>query len=433
MPNEFYSDFDTEPLSPRQKKSDWEYRNPFQIDRDRVIFSFAFRRLQSKTQVFQSGEYDFYRTRLTHSIEVAKLGRSICDYLKNHQDNDLDDTRFIDPSLTEAVCLAHDLGHPPFGHIGERKLNQLMAPFGGFEGNAQTVRILTRLIYKRQGGPVGMNPTRALRDGVMKYKMLFSEYPPPSPEFPHPEKHFLYDCQARLRMDTLGLENTHSFPEDRRELNEWKSIECQIMDWADDTAYSLNDIADGIQAGYITLESLRRWKETRSNLTEADEQNLADLEQSIEKQDYERRLSSKLGRFIQAVSLAAMDKPRIERTNRHRYRLVIHPEVRAESKLYKDIANQLIFQSPQIQQVEFKGSYILEKLFSALMDHYLGSPHHPLSILPHEIAGWIAAEDEDKAKIRRLCDFLAGLTDGEAVRLYRRLFDPDFGSITDLA
>jgi dGTPase len=147
--NNFYGDFDLETLPGKRPVGD--HRSPFAIDRDRVVFSYAFRRLQSKTQVFQSGEFDFYRTRLTHSMEVARIGRSICDYLE-HSSPLLHKNHYLDPDLTEGICLAHDLGHPPFGHIGERKLNEMMGPYGGFEGNGQTLRIITKLIYAREKG-----------------------------------------------------------------------------------------------------------------------------------------------------------------------------------------------------------------------------------------------------------------------------------------
>lgn len=163
MANSFYTPFDTATFGERRSGDD--YRTPFQVDRDRIIHTSAFRRLQSKTQVFLSGQYDFYRTRLTHSIEVAQIGRSICASLKANADQ-LDDGYFIDSDLVEAVCLAHDLGHPPFGHTGERALNQMMAGHGGFEGNAQTLRMLTETIFSGQN--MGMAPTRAFADGVLK-------------------------------------------------------------------------------------------------------------------------------------------------------------------------------------------------------------------------------------------------------------------------
>ena len=157
MPNSFYNEFDNQTWDKERHR---DYRTPFQVDRDRIIYSFAFRRLQAKTQVFVSGQYDFYRTRLTHSLEVAQIGRSICNYLRVSSDI-LSDDYFIDADLVEAACLAHDLGHPPFGHSGEATLNEVMKPYGGFEGNAQTLRILTDTIFSSGNRPDGMKPTRA--------------------------------------------------------------------------------------------------------------------------------------------------------------------------------------------------------------------------------------------------------------------------------
>ena len=145
MGNEFYGHFDTERLSGKSDEGD--FRTPFQIDRDRVLHTPTFRRLQNKTQVFWSGEYDFYRTRLTHSLEVAQIGKSICAWLLRMEGSQLSDTFHIDTDLIDAICLSHDLGHPPFGHAGERTLNHLMSTHGGFEGNAQTLRLLTERIF----------------------------------------------------------------------------------------------------------------------------------------------------------------------------------------------------------------------------------------------------------------------------------------------
>ncbi|MSU48553.1 MAG: dNTP triphosphohydrolase, partial [Opitutus sp.] len=183
MQNRFYSAFDSESLGGGRKR---DYRTPFQMDRDRIIHAHAFRKLQSKTQVFLSGEYDFYRTRLTHSMEVAQIGRSICHFLRT-KGGVLRENFFIDGDLVEAVCLAHDLGHPPFGHSGERTLQELMLKWGGFEGNAQTLHLLTATMYQNEAGVRGMAPTRALLDGVLKYKKLFREFDAP------PTNHFLYD------------------------------------------------------------------------------------------------------------------------------------------------------------------------------------------------------------------------------------------------
>src|SRR3954464_14951838 len=161
MTNRFYNSFDTETQEGARQP---DYRSSFQIDRDRIIHAHAFRKLQSKTQVFLSGEYDFYRTRLTHSMEVAQIGRSICHFLRT-KGQPLGDDFFIDGDLVEAVCLAHDLGHPPFGHSGERTLQELMKTRGGFEGNAQTLHLLTETMFQNDTTVRGMQPTRALLDG----------------------------------------------------------------------------------------------------------------------------------------------------------------------------------------------------------------------------------------------------------------------------
>ena len=156
MSNRFYGEFDTARRSGLDDGGD--YRTPFQIDRDRVLHTPTFRRLQNKTQVFWSGEYDFYRTRLTHSLEVAQIGKSICHWLKSRPAGPLAEDFFIDPDLLEAVCLSHDLGHPPFGHAGERTLNHLMRDHGGFEGNAQTLRLLTERIFSAKRAWHGSHP-----------------------------------------------------------------------------------------------------------------------------------------------------------------------------------------------------------------------------------------------------------------------------------
>src|SRR5215213_10111001 len=254
MQNRFYNAFDSESLGAGRKR---DYRTPFQTDRDRIIHAHAFRKLQSKTQVFLSGEYDFYRTRLTHSMEVAQIGRSICHFLRT-RGAPLADDFYIDGDLVEGVCLAHDLGHPPFGHSGERTLQELMMKWGGFEGNAQTLHLLTETIYQNETGVRGMAATRALLDGVLKYKKLFREFPAP------PNNHFLYDRQERHRTFVFGATSIPTALHSQERLNALKSVECQIMDWADDAAYSLNDIVDGVKAGFLTIERIEAWAATEA-------------------------------------------------------------------------------------------------------------------------------------------------------------------------
>jgi len=431
MKNEFYNAFDLERF-PESTPTEGEYRNAFQIERDRIIFSYPFRRLQSKTQVFQSGEYDFYRTRLTHSIEVAKIGRSICEYLRASSDH-LNDRFYIDADLTEAVGLAHDLGHPPFGHIGERKLNDLMAPYGGFEGNAQTLRILTELIYERPGSTQGIAPTRAFLDGVMKYKALQSECIEQSADGSpkYPDNHFIYDDQVDCRDIIFGGQNIPKELTSPNALNNFKSIECQIMDWADDTAYSLHDIVDGIHARYINVGSLTEWAESQ-NLNTEQTVLLEKLCEVIRENRYEPYFGWRVGKFVNACTLAPRSGFLSEQTNRHAFDLVIDPAIKAESKLYKHIALDLIFRSPQLQQIEFKGGYILERLFQALCANCADPSKNGLRILPTSEQILLRDEPDESGRYRRLCDYTAGLTDDLAIRTYKRLYDPDFGSIAEL-
>lgn len=428
MDNRFYGTFDCEHLP--GKRPEHDHRTPFQVDRDRVLFSSAFRQLQSKTQVFQSGEYDFYRTRLTHTIEVARIARSIAEYVNQTSDR-LRPGFQIDADLVEAVGLAHDLGHPPFGHIGERKLNSLMQADGGFEGNAQTLRILTQLIYARPTRPSGMKPTRAFLDGVLKYKALFSEAKAelqcPSA---FPEHHFLYDEQADLR--TFVLPDFDPTQLTCAAINDIKSLECQIMDWADDTAYSLHDIVDGIKARFITPDSLREWSEQQTDLSGFQLKTLDDLIEEIRKGGYEPRTSLRIGQFIQACKIAPADSPFAHLSNRYAYQLVVDPHASEICSLHKRIAIDLIFKSPLLQQMEFKGGFLLNRLFHAFCDHLPGSNSKSLRIFPDPIHRWIQQCDDPAGKRRFLCDHLSSLTDGQAIRTYKRLFQPEFGTLMDL-
>jgi len=422
MTNLFYADFDCETYGGPRKT---DYRNAFQIDRDRIIHAHAFRKLQSKTQVFLSGEYDFYRTRLTHSIEVAQIGRSICRFLHT-QGAPLRDDFTIDADLVEAVCLAHDLGHPPFGHSGERTLQELMAPWGGFEGNAQTLHLLTSTMYQNERGVRGMQPTRALLDGVLKYKKLFREFPAP------PTNHFLYDPQAEARAFVLG---GAAIPEELNQgekLNSFKSVECQIMDWADDIAYSVNDIVDGVKAGFLTLERIESWAAGES--IDGVRQGLLDeLFAGIRADNLESVLSARIGACITACRLRERINFMAGATNRYRFELVVLPAREKEVQFFKKLANDVIFESPQLQQIEHKARQVMFDLWASCWRNYVETGSRIVRILPPRVGQLIDAESSSAGKSRQICDWLAGLTDGMIVRTYRRLFDPEFGSFRDLS
>ncbi|MCF8259992.1 MAG: dNTP triphosphohydrolase [Melioribacteraceae bacterium] len=421
MENKFYTEFDLKRLTESKRTDD--FRTPFQIDRDRIIYSSELRRLQGKTQVFLSGEYDFYRTRLTHTIEVAQIGRAICNYLKSEYKDLFADDFYIDPDLVEAVCLSHDLGHPPFGHAGERTLNKLMNPYGGFEGNAQTLRLLTETFYRAKNQRRGMNPTRSLLDGVLKYKMLFHQ-------FVNPKNHFLYDYQANyLRFVFNGKEIPNNIS---AKLNSFRSVECQIMDWADDTAYAVNDIVDSIQAGFINIIKLNNWgQENAGRIKSTQIEYLEQTMEWIKDGTYKREFGSQIGQFIRACKISRRETFADALTNRYKYNIELDEDIMLRAQFYKQLSYDMVFNSPQLHQMEFKADHIIKKLFEVLVNNYLGNNGND-KLIPEFSNDVIILEENDVTKIRLICDFISGMTDRYAVRTYRRLFDPDFGSLADL-
>jgi dGTPase len=428
MPNRFYHTWDVERRSGKANADD--HRTPFQLDRDRVLHTPTFRRLQSKTQVFWSGEYDFYRTRLTHSLEVAQVGKGICHWLKTRPGGPLMEDFYLDEDLVEAICLSHDLGHPPFGHAGERTLNFLLRDHGGFEGNAQTLRLLTDRIFTAR--KTGMDPTRAFLDGVLKYKSLWTEMK--AVEGKPPEHHFLYDEQLKdLEWVTSGLDFPLELPPgDAR--NEFKSIECQVMDWADDTAYSLNDLSDSVRAGFLTIDKIETWAGKQGEPT-GKGSALGELIAAIRGRKVDPFVGSRIGVYLRATRLEQDVNFLSHLSNRYRYRLAIDPEVKVESKLFKRLAFDVVFLSPELKQLEHKGSFLLRRLWQTLFSRYaLGEAidGQHFSLLPHETAEEIEQAATLAERARLICDFLADQTDGSAARMFQRLFTPDFGSIGDL-
>jgi len=426
MSDDFYGAFDREYLRDAFNRERGEdYRSVFHQDRDRVMFTTAFRRLQAKTQVFQAGEYDFYRTRLTHSLEVANIAKSIAVWLRRGEP-----AAAVDPDLLEAVCLAHDIGHPPFGHAGERVLNALMEKHGGFEGNAQTLRILTRTIYSQSRGRAGMSPTRALLDGVLKYKR------------PHRDRgtdtnHFIYDDQVPMlefcfQTSDLAGALGGAAP------NSFHSIECQIMDHADDVAYSCYDIIDGAKARFLTLDNLEIWRDQQTD--ETDRKYTDELLDMLKENKLEPRMNRVIGELIQAASLVKTKNFMTPRTKRYAYDLAVGPEAKNRIRLHKRVAKELVYGVALLQQIEFKGAHILRGLTEALFDNYLGpvqadgsrgrAPHKVL--MAADVHRLVCSTEGESARARLLCDHLAGMTDAYAVRSYKRLFDPDYGSISEL-
>lgn len=423
MHNTFYSDFDTEWIGRGQSKN-VKGRTPFEQDRDRIIYSPAFRRLQSKTQVFLSGEFDFYRTRLTHSIEVSQIGRSIVNHL-NRSSEALGDGFHIDQDLVESVCLAHDIGHPSFGHAGEFVLNELMLDAGGFEGNAQNLRILVDLFYRDKQSWAGMKPTRAFLDGMLKYKTMFGASE-------KKKNHFIYDFQKDI-LDFVSPE--HEFAtlfDSEKELNSFKAVECRIMDWADDIAYSIHDLDDGIRAGFITVKKIRNWMDEKdTEYTGKDNEFLESLCDAVINDTFSSFLARLIGGFIHATTLVERENVLSGQTNRYRFDIAIEEESVNLCELLKMLAVGLVFHTPQVHQLEYKGGEIIRKLFLVMEEEYITKDKPGYQLLPAHYHKALREVDEVTGR-RMLCDYISGMTDGFVVRTYKRLFDPDFGSIIDL-
>ncbi|MGD8781207.1 MAG: dNTP triphosphohydrolase [Ignavibacteria bacterium] len=418
--NNFYNDFDIRRVKHSHREND--YRSPFQIDRDRIIYSSEFRRLQGKTQVFLPGEYDFYRTRLTHSIEVAQIGRSICNYLFKSNDTPFNEEYYIDPDLVEASCLAHDLGHPPFGHAGEKVIHRLMKDYGGFEGNAQTLRLITEIFYKDIDKHRSMNPTRAFLDGVLKYKALYSQ-------FENPFNHFLYDSQIKNLAFVFAGKSLNDNVGDVKEINKFRSIECQVMDWADDTAYAVNDLVDSISGGFINIVKLTKF-ENEHQLTDEEKNYVDEIIEWIKKGNFKAKFGGQIGDFIRACKVVENDTFMNSLTNRYKYKIEIDDTIKRKAEFYKRISVELVFRSPQIHQMEFKGDHMLQSIFRLFHETYVDKLDRP-KYLPNFQDKIIRQEKYPKIRARMICDYISGMTDSYAVRIFKRLFDPDYSYLVD--
>jgi dGTPase len=271
-----------------------------------------------------------------------------------------------------------------------------------------------------------MAPTRALLDGVLKYKKLFREFPAP------PANHFLYDPQEPHRAFVFGKAAIPIELHAGEKLNALKSVECQIMDWADDAAYSLNDIVDGVKAGFLSIERIESWAAGEG--LDAERQRWLDqLFAAIRGDRLEEAFAQKVGAFITACRLRERENFMSAQTNRYRFELVVAPSAEREAGFYKKLANDIIFESPQLQQMEHKARRVLFDFWDSCWRNYVETGPRVIHILPPRIGRLINAENTAAGKARQICDWLAGLTDGMIVRTYRRLFDPEFGSIRDLS
>ena len=392
-------------------KDDGHGRSPYERDRARVLHSAAFRRLAAKTQVHTAGTDDFLRTRLTHSLEVAQIAREMGARLG------------CDPDVVDTAGLAHDLGHPPFGHNGEDALDAVAAGCGGFEGNAQTLRVLTRLeakVYAPDGGSAGLNLTRASLDAVAKY---------PWPRRPSRRKFGVY-------ADDLPV---FAWLREGAPAGERRCLEAQVMDWADDVAYSVHDVEDGIHGGYLTLEPLLADADERAALCadvaaiystespgylgEALVELLADpLLTPLAGYDGSHRAQAALkattsvltGRFVATAVAATTDRFGTGPHRRYAADLVVPRQLRARCALLKGIALRYVMRRPDAVGRYERQREILTELVEVL------AGRAPDVLDPVFAPLWRAAAD-DAARLRVVVDQVASLTDPAALAWHARL------------
>jgi dGTPase len=373
--------FATLPETSRGRLFDEEgsaHRSDFQRDRDRIIHSSAFRRLKHKTQVFVEHEGDYYRTRLTHSVEVAQVARTLARVLA------------LNEELAEAVALAHDLGHPPFGHTGEEALQGLMAPYGGFDHNAQALKIVTRL-EAHYAEFDGLNLTWETLEGIAKHNG------PVTGDVPFALAE--YDALHDLELDTHA------------------SAEAQVAAISDDIAYNNHDLADGLRAGLFTLEDLRELPLIGPCVAAVDAR-WPGLEPARREHEALRRFFGLLVEDVLATSRAriAAAAPRSADDIRRLGRPVIRfsDATFAELKEIRAFLYRRMYRHWAVQRMRRKARAVVEDLFAT----FWAAPE----LMPHN---WNACVELDATgRARVVADYIAGMTDRFALQEHRKLTDP---------
>lgn len=394
-----------------------------QRDRARIIHSSAFRRLQSKTQVLGVGDNDFYRTRLTHSMEVAQIGSGICEHLKQKYANNLTISQQI-PSFfqIEATCLAHDLGHPPFGHGGEVALNYHMFGYGGFEGNGQTLRILSKL--GEYSDKHGLDVTRRTLLGVLKYPVMHSEvqstelgHDAPLPAFKPPKS--IHDDEE----DVINWILSEFSPQDRdtfraiddqsgKRRAQFKAFDTSIMELADDISYGVHDLEDALALGLVTE---RQWREDVLQQAHEDSPLITDGKFyndklfSPDSRDRKHAISKLIGYLVPQIVVETQQQ-------------FEHPQLDLQATLPADVEHTLellkrfvfkhVIRSADVKAMEFKGQRIIMALFEALSD----APEQLLQ--PSTLQKYQQATNPKRV----ICDYISGMTDHYARKQFNQLF-----------
>jgi len=418
-------------------------REEFERDRARVIHSSAFRRLQAKTQILGVSEGDFHRTRLTHSMEVAQIGRGLVLHLQNRHPKLLS---FL-PKLEhiETMGLAHDLGHPPFGHGGESALNYAMTNYGGFEGNGQTLRILTKLESHTKNH--GLDLTRRTLLGILKYPVPFSTlcrkkitkqnlsksklnfqqiWQPPKCFLDTEQEVFNWILEPLSDSDKTNFCKHIKSSKYNHGFTLHRSLDASMMNLADDIAYGVHDFEDGIVLRLLTRE---HWYEITKHLDSnwAEKNNLLNIDKKLfkcnEESGYIRKqavgaLVHYLINSIQLKPIGDFEEPLLC------WNAELPEEPLNFLKLLKETVSENIIRLDTVQASTYRGRKIILSLFEAISNE-------PEMLLPSSFKNLWKESKNENFKKRIICDFISGMTDQYANRFYERLFIPGHGSVFD--
>lgn len=353
------------------KESDPQGRNQFQRDRDRIIHSSAFRRLEYKTQVFVNHEGDLFRTRLTHSLEVAQIGRAIARNLNLHED------------LVEGIALAHDLGHTPFGHAGQDALNECMRDFGGFEHNLQSLRVVD-LLEQRYAEFDGLNLTFELREGILKHCSLNN---------------------AKLLGD-VG----------ERFINKQQpSLEAQLTNLADEIAYNNHDVDDGLRSGLITLAQLEQVTLFADNLNKVRAQYPSLTGRRLIHETVRRMINALVVDLCEQsnTNIANAAPKTVDDVRRNAMLISFSSAMRDQQTELKRFLRTNLYQHYRVNRMTSKAQRIVRELFQIFMQD--------VKLMPDEFQQR-AKLDSPTDQARAVADYIAGMTDRYAIREYQRLF-----------
>lgn len=412
-----------------------EYRSAYFIDNCRVTHSFGFRRLQGKTQILGPGQGDYHRTRMTHSLEVASICRSILDYLLSRYSDTVEEGIFLRKidhqhyySLLTTIGCLHDIGHPPFGHAGETALNFKMHKNGGFEGNAQTLRLLTKLEpFKSE---LGLDLTRRTLLGVLKYPAIFSSFKMKSQKkLPTKNRHIIidkwhppkcyYDDDKELFkwiIDCFSNEDKKLFStKNKKKKAQYKSFDCTIMDLADDISNSVHDLEDAISLHLIKEADLNKClsKEGLSGLPF----NPKDLFSN-----YAAR-KTVMGNIIHwIVTSIKIEKHASFEEQILSYHLTIEDQQNLLINSLKELIYDNVIASQEIQTTTYGGMIAVMQLYDAISTNYK-------ELLPSLFTEHI--EKNISSIERATCDYIAGMTDDHAIKLHKRLYGSTPGSTFD--